>query len=133
MSEEAIAEARQSFLLFDKNKDGRITTSEIGKALQANKVHKSEDELKAIIREVDGDGDGAIDFTEFLHLLAKTPNNSESDLKEAFAAFDKDGDQLISTQELCSVMDTLSESLSQQEVEELLRVADHDGDGKLSF
>ena len=52
----------------------------------------TEAELQDMINEVDADGNGTIDFPEFLNLMARKmkDTDSEEELKEAFRVFDKD-------------------------------------------
>ena len=50
-----------------------------------------------------------------------------------FRVFDKDGNGLISASELRIVMDNLGEKLTDDEVEEMIREADLDGDGMVSY
>ncbi len=50
-----------------------------------------------------------------------------------FRVFDKDGNGLITASELRVVMDNLGEKLTEDEVEEMIREADLDGDGKVSY
>ena len=59
-----------------------------------------------MINEVDADGNGTIDFPEFLNLMARKmkDTDSEEELKEAFKVFDKDGNGFISAAELRHVM-----------------------------
>ena len=46
---------------------------------------------QALIEEVDEDGNGDIDFEEFLHMMAKKMKEKDSDqeIREAFAVFDQ--------------------------------------------
>ena len=57
----------------------------------------------------------------------------EEELKQAFKVFDKDGDGYISADELKEVMKNLGESLSAKEVDDMLKEADINGDGKIDF
>ena len=50
-----------------------------------------------------------------------------------FQVFDKNGDGFISANELRHVMVTLGEHLSDDEIEEMIREADIDGDGKVNY
>ena len=50
-----------------------------------------------------------------------------------FRVFDRDGDGYISAEELSQVMLTLGESLTQDEIDEMIREADLDGDGKVGY
>lgn len=69
----------------------------------------TEAELQDMINEVDADGNGTIDFPEFLSLMARKmkDTDTEEQLIEAFKVFDRDGNGLISAAELRHVMTNL--------------------------
>lgn len=68
---EQIAEFKEAFALFDKDSDGSITTSELGTVMRSLGQNPTEAELEDMINEVDVDGNGTIDFPEFLTLMAR--------------------------------------------------------------
>ncbi len=80
-------------------------------------------------------GDGTINFTEFVLMMSKKRegNDNEEDIKEAFKVFDKDGNGFISAAELRHVMSNLGEKLTDEEVDEMIREADVDGDGQVNY
>ena len=80
-------------------------------------------------------GNGTIDFTEFLQMMAKKmkDTDTEQELIDAFHVFDKDGNGFISAAELRLVMTNLGEKLTDDEVDELIREADLDGDGQINY
>ncbi len=88
-----------------------------------------------MIKEVDEDGNGKIDFNEFYSLMQKRMKDTdiEEELMEAFKVFDRDGDGKISGQELRHVLENMGEKLTDQEVEDMVREADLDGDGLISY
>ena len=57
----------------------------------------------------------------------------EAEIRLAFRVFDKDGNGLISAAELRHVMTHLGEKLSDQEVDEMMKEADVDGDGQVNY
>ncbi|CAN7136521.1 unnamed protein product [Brassica rapa subsp. narinosa] len=112
-----------------------ITTKELGTVMRSLGQNPTEAELQDMINEVDADGNGTIDFPEFLNLMAKKmkDTDSEEELKEAFRVFDKDQNGFISAAELRHVMTNLGEKLTDEEVEEMVREADVDGDGQINY
>ena len=106
-----------------------------------------------MIDEVDSDGNGSIDFAEFLCMMKDTDlyttssqrnekltslfHPSEEDIielcPETFRVFDKDGNGFISASELRQVMANLGEKLTDEEVDEMIREADIDGDGQVNY
>ena len=59
--------------------------------------------------------------------------DSEEDIREAFKVFDKDGNGYISAAELRHVMTNLGEKMNDDEVDEMIREADVDGDGQINY
>jgi calmodulin len=54
-------------------------------------------------------------------------------LTDQFRVFDKDGNGYISAAELRHVMTNLGEKLTDEEVDEMIREADIDGDGQVNY
>ena len=135
LTEDKINEFKEAFEIFDKDKDGYITTKELGDIMKNLGQTPSEAELQDMINEVDIDGNGTIDFKEFLGLMARKMRDAdtEEELIEAFKVFDRDGNGLISGNELQHVMTSLGENISQDEVEEMIKEADLDGDGYINY
>ncbi|XP_017338502.2 calcium-binding protein 5a [Ictalurus punctatus] len=64
-------ELRDAFKQFDMDGDGEITTEELklamNKLLGENMSHK---EIDAVVREIDDNGDGTVDFEEFVKMMS---------------------------------------------------------------
>lgn len=70
----------------DKDGDGSITASELGVVMKGMGQNPTDTELQQMINEVDADGNGKIDFAEFVTLMARKMNNTDKD-SEIFEAF----------------------------------------------
>ncbi|CAC5372058.1 CALM [Mytilus coruscus] len=74
-----------------------------------------------------------------IHSLFERTTNSErsakvvSDFKEVFELFDKDGDGTITTKELDTVMRSLGQNPTENEVKEMVQKVDKDGNGTIEF
>jgi len=64
---------KKAFSIYDKDGDGTVTTKELGTVMRSLGQNPTEAELKEIIDEFDADGNGYIDFEEFLSLSLKRP------------------------------------------------------------
>ena len=86
VTEEQKAEFKEAFSVFDKDGDGTITIDELGTVMRMLGQNPTEAELQDMINEVDADGNGAIDFPEFLSLMARKmkDTDTEEELIEAF-------------------------------------------------
>ena len=135
LQEEKIEECKEVFELFDKDKDGAITTKELGDVMRALGANPTQNELQKMINEVDQDGSGKIEFKVFLELFVKKMKDpdTEEDLIEAFKIFDKNGNGIISAAELRLVMTTVGDRLTEEEADEMIREADTDGDGYINY
>ena len=92
-------------------------------------------ELNDMIAQDDYDGNGTMDFPEFLSLMVKKMKDTSSDEKilDVFKSFDKDGNGYVSASELRSIMMSLGEILTDVEVDEMIREADTNGDGQIDY
>uniref|UniRef100_A0A1Y1N1J2 EF-hand domain-containing protein n=1 Tax=Photinus pyralis TaxID=7054 RepID=A0A1Y1N1J2_PHOPY len=135
LSEDQVAEFKEAFMLFDKDEDGTITMAELGVVMRSLGQRPTETELRDMVNEVDQDGNGTIEFNEFLQMMSKKLKEAdcEEELREAFRVFDKNNDGLISSNELRHVMTSLGERLSEEEVDDMIKEADLDGDGQVNY
>eukprot|EP00730_Choanoeca_flexa_P012782 TRINITY_DN4616_c0_g1_i2.p1 TRINITY_DN4616_c0_g1~~TRINITY_DN4616_c0_g1_i2.p1 ORF type:complete len:169 (+),score=38.25 TRINITY_DN4616_c0_g1_i2:70-576(+) len=134
LTEEQKLEIREAFELFDTDGSGTIDAKELKVAMRALGFEPKKEEIKKMIADVDKDGSGTINYNEFLTMM--THKMSEKDTKEevlkAFKLFDDDGTGRISFANLKRVAQDLGESLSDEELQEMIDEADRDGDGEIN-
>ena len=77
----------------------------------------------------------SINFDEFLKIIADYQNEEQSvdDICEAFSAFDEEGSGIVPTKDLRHALVSLGEKLSEDEVYELIKLADPKKDGKIRY
>ncbi|CAJ2661594.1 putative calcium-binding protein CML27-like [Trifolium pratense] len=68
-SEGGDSELRDAFDLYDKDKNGLISTEELHLALDRLGMKCSVEECQEMINSVDSDGDGSVDFDEFKQMM----------------------------------------------------------------
>merc|ERR1711892_658152 len=124
---------KEAFKLFDCDRDGEITVEELGKVMRTHGFDPTEEELTDMIRNMDTNANGAIDFNEFIDMMIKRGACIEDDVAHAFKVFDRDGDGLITAEELRLTMNNLGEPLTEAEVKAMIAEADLDGDGKINY
>merc|ERR1712151_355286 len=89
ITEEHISHFKETFSLFDKDGDGKITTKELGVVMKALGKNPTEAELQKTIKENDLDENGSMDFDEFVKLMGKHIDQDEDQqLEEAFKVYD---------------------------------------------
>ena len=87
-----------------------------------------------MISDLDTDGNGNIDFGEWLSLMTKRVNDKDTraNINKIFALFDDERTGFISIKNLRRIAQELGEDVSEQELQELITRADLDADGVVS-
>ncbi|EDO45847.1 predicted protein, partial [Nematostella vectensis] len=60
---------KEVFDLFDSNGGGTIDAEELDLALRSVDIQLTQEEIVEVLMAMDKDGNGEIDFGEFLHLM----------------------------------------------------------------
>ncbi|KAL8274699.1 hypothetical protein Esti_001414 [Eimeria stiedai] len=134
LSDSEIGMLHDAFAALDKNADGVLTVNEIQQGLQQCGVNG--DDVLEVLKELDTDGNGTIDYTEFIAAsMDHKIYEQESACQNAFRVFDLDGDGKISVDELQKVLETnyIKEAFSKETVMEMMREGDLNNDGMIDF
>merc|ERR1712166_1620731 len=93
------------------------------------------EELKKMISDIDNDGNGSIDFGEFLEMMTGKMGEKDSreDIEKVFKLFDDDTTGKISLRNLKRVAQELGENIDEEELQDMIDQADRDGDGEINL
>ena len=78
LSDEQMEEIREAFGLFDGDASGSIDVRELKAAMRALGFEVKNEELKKMVADVDGDGNGTIEFGEFLEMMTGKMGQKDS-------------------------------------------------------
>ncbi len=125
----------EAFKIFDKNNDGLITQDELKQLLNNIGQKPSDSEIQDMINEIDIDGDGKINFDNFITLMEKKlrDHDNEEELIETFKVFDKDGIGFITYNNLKDVVHSLGLNYSDDEIMEMIKECDLDKDMMINY
>ncbi len=134
LSSDEIEEIREAFNLFDADGSGTIDPKELTSAMESLGFEAKNQTIYQMIKDIDKDGSGAIDFDEFLDMMTAkmSDKDTKEDINKVFKLFDDDTTGKISMKNLKRVARELGETMNDAELQEMIDRADQDGDGEIS-
>ena len=137
LSEQEICELHEAFNIFDVESDGSIPINSLMMLMNSLKQYPTKEEIDKIIKEIDVNNEGQIYFNQFLKIMAKRLKNRKEDenkyLKSLFSSLDRNNNGLISLHEIRYIVTHSNENISEKDIEIIMKEADTDGDGLISF
>jgi len=118
-------------MMFDYDKDGQITDKEVAAAVRSCGLNPTQAEVKDIEKDVKANGDKVDVKTlcQFISQRVPNPTTSPDELKDALLVFDKQGTGMVSVYDLKMSLTTLGERITDEELDELIREVDGNGEG----
>merc|ERR1711918_155218 len=109
LTEEQMDEIREAFNLFDGDQSGAIDVRELKAAMRALGFEVKNEELKKMVSDVDNDGNGTIEFAEFLEMMTGVAeelgeNIDDEELQDMINQADRDGAGEINLDEFYRIM-----------------------------
>ncbi|GMN38858.1 hypothetical protein TIFTF001_008095 [Ficus carica] len=134
---EQLKQLREIFGRFDMDGDGSLTHLELAALLRSLGLKPSGEQLHALLANIDANGNGAVEFEELVEAILPDMNEqvllNQDQLLEVFRSFDRDGNGFITAAELAGSMAKMGQPLTYRELSDMMREADTNGDGVLSF
>eukprot|EP00434_Breviolum_minutum_P031333 symbB.v1.2.027706.t1/scaffold2863.1/size68590/9 len=135
LDDKQIQALRETFQALDENGDGLLTAAELKAGLEKGGLKDIPGDLQEILKAIDADGSGVIDYTEFLAATLDRKHFIEEDACwQAFRVFDRDGNGSISQKELAEVL--ASDDVAgkfHKDLADLMKMVDTNGDGEIDF
>uniref|UniRef100_A0A7S3Z7C2 EF-hand domain-containing protein n=1 Tax=Lotharella globosa TaxID=91324 RepID=A0A7S3Z7C2_9EUKA len=128
--DQELAELKEVFAHFDRNGTGSIGLEDMREIMQSVGQHPSDDELKDIVNDLDLNGNGEIEFCEFLGLVGAI---DDEDIRDSFRAFDQNDDGVLSGLELKHLMGVIGKDLNERQIQRIINEMDDDGTGTISY
>ena len=126
---------RKSFSEVDANKDGFISKDELSQAMTFTGQKVSTAELDRMYQLVDKNGDGLLDFEEFMALMEGNClcESTDREVEQLFRMFDLDDDGFITESELANMMVKLGEQVRKKDIRRMIKLGDKNKDKQLSL
>jgi len=136
LREDEIKQLKDMFKSLDQNGDGTVTFQELKEGIDKLQVAGKGENLVEIMTDMDVDGSGSIDYTEFLAAtLDQKQYQEEQVCWSAFKVFDRDGNGTITRSELEKVLlnDALGKLGRTKSIACIMQDVDQDNDGQIDF
>ncbi|ESQ29233.1 hypothetical protein EUTSA_v10023804mg [Eutrema salsugineum] len=133
LKEEELKGLKTMFANIDTDKSGTITYEELKTGLEKLGSRLTETEVKQLLEDADVDGNGTIDYIEFISAtMNRYRVEREENLFKAFQHFDKDNSGFITRQELETAMKEYNMG-DDAMIKEIILEVDADNDGSINY
>jgi len=134
LDEEQLSELREAFNLFDTDSSGTIDVKELKAAMRALGFTVKKAEIRKMISEIDKDESGTVEFNEFVDMMTgrMAQRDSKEEILKVFDLFDADKTGKITFRSLKKIVSELKEDIPDEELQDMIREADKDGDGAVT-
>lgn len=135
LTSDEVEEIREAFNLFDTDGSGTIDPRELKAAMQSLGFDNKNPTVYQMIADLDRELSSVIDFEEFLDAITRKLGDKESrdGISKIFNLFDDDKTGNITMKNLKRVAKELGETMSEEELREMIERADSQGNGEITM
>jgi len=136
LTREQLEEAKECFKLCDTSGKGKLTGVELKAVLRAGGEDPDEEDIREIMYEIDRDGDGVVDFIDFVHFMHKTLKKpiGEEDIEQCFKMIDGEENEFITMRGLEKIFLALGQQRTDEELRDMVGFIDsQDDEGLIRF
>lgn len=119
----------QVFELFDVDNTGKVNVKEISQVLDSLETNNNRTKFRDALARCKTN---ELDLESFTRLVTSF-RRKENDWKHVFGMFDTENKEYITKQDLERVADSLGETLTKDELEEMMLRASQNNNGKVTF
>jgi calcium-dependent protein kinase len=132
ISAKEIQYLREAFITLDTNGDGKLSIEELRQGYKHARIDLTD--VERIMEICDSDGNGFIDYSEFLTATINWKKELSHDRLEAvFKMFDTDGSGKIGLEEIKALFGQDARGIDDQTWDEVMKEADLNGDGEIDL
>jgi calcium-dependent protein kinase len=130
-----LEDLKNTFILLDTSKDGTLSKDEMKDGMEKvlGGLRANKKEFEELIKNLDKNGDGVIDYAEFITAaIDKTLIINRDNLSDAFKLIDTDNSGMITISELKAVFDSRG-SKDEHMWDDIMKEVDKNRDNQISF
>ncbi|XP_022910542.1 calcium-binding protein E63-1 [Onthophagus taurus] len=139
-NEKELQDLRTAFVMLDSNSDGKVTTDDLQEMLKRLGIEVRSETVEELVQIASHSGKD-IDENDFLEFVKKVQEllperaaeDAQQDLLAAFQVFDLDNNGYITRDELKIAMEKIGEPVTEEQITQLITMADVDLDGKINY
>jgi len=134
LTEDMRKEIEDAFNVFDPENSGKMDVKELKVAMRALGFEPRKDEIKKMLASVAADKTGELTRDQFTELMASRliEKDARDEIVKAFRLFDDDETGKITFDNLKRVAKELGETITDEELRDMIHEADLDGDGQVN-
>jgi len=135
LSYDDVVDLKEVFDTYDSTQMGVLLPNDIKLFLQQNGFNPNKKTVYEIVAEFDTEETGGLSFRDFMYAIETRPRDNETrkEIATIFRKYDRSGTGYIDLQDIKDVNQHVKEQLDDDTMQLMLKHADSNDDGRISF